>query len=128
MKHPSKLQCASLIVPVVYDGRAISFERSSVGEKYTVTVTEDGRDGVMWWFSGGINQLRTGYAWGKAYDGNTGEKWYICHNKKKDIADFLLFVDANIFASNRPSGEEYTSLLEEACKRFTELVRADEEE
>ena len=122
MKHTSKLQCACPMVSTVYRGRKIDFERSSFGEEYAVTVSETGGEGITYWLTGRIEQIRNGYGWGKSYDRYTGCKGEICLHMEKQIADFLLFVDTEIFGSKKLTDDGWTSLMELACKRFIGLV------
>lgn len=131
MKHTSKINLVYRQVKVEYDGEAIGFLQQfpyPPTDKYKVSVSLFRQERITQSFFGNVEQIQSGKGYGETYDRHTGETWSLCPDKGKEIADLLLFVDANIFASNRPSGEEYTSLLEEACKRFTGLIRADEEE
>ena len=131
MKHTSKINLVYRQVKVEYDGEAIGFLQQfpyHANGKYKVSISLFKRERITQSFFGDVEQILSGNGYGETYDRHTGETWSLCPDKGKEIADLLLFVDANIFASNRPSGDEYTSYLDEACKRFTELVRADEEE
>ena len=126
-EESSKLTHVSLTVTVTYEGESVTFERCLLENGgYTVKVgCIDSKDGIFRYLFRDAPQIADGNAYGRAYDYSTHKIKFICEDKRQEVSDFLSFVDTKIFPSNGVSGEEYTNLLEEACKRFSELVSSD---
>ena len=131
-EESSKLTDVSFTVIATYDGEAITFERYPLtqvevrGNYYTVKVGYiDSKDGIFRYLFGDVAQMADGNAYGRAYDSVTRKTKLICTDKRQEVSDFLSSVDTKIFPSKGVSGKEYTSYLEEACKRFLELVSSD---
>ena len=139
MRDNSKLTdvCFSTTVGATYDGKEIAFYQDYQKGRVTLCVGWLDRDGVFYQLGGIIEPTRSRrdetFKFDKvradAVKEATGERWDILKGREKEVTEFLTFVDTNLFTPNKPSTQAlYVLALDEACKRFLELVRSDDGE
>ena len=137
MRDDSKLTdvCFSTTVGATYDKKEIAFNQDYQRGRVTLCVGWLDKDGVFYQLGGIIESIRSqrdapfkfDMVRADALKEATGERWDILKGRNKEVTEFLTFVDTNLFTPNRPSKALYILALNEACKRFTELIRSDRE-